>query len=328
MKEILINLIGAEAFAILWVDERNGDLKREAIQGMGSSVPEKIRTERGPLQRAAAGEPFYADPLPDPLSVDVRNPIACVPLKIGTRVIGVIAIYRLLQQKERFQPLDFELFTLLGAWPGGASRPPALTSEAAHHWPALPIIGLGVLALLGWLVARDRLIPRRPISPQELLAGHTAAMLCLAVVALLVVATNPFALIFVLPSLHAWLWLPNVAPERRWARAGVVAAGFVGPALVVGSFAFRYGLGWDAPWYILELRALGYVPFAVLLVTVPWLAAAGQVAALAVGRYAPYPDVSQRPRLGPGRRVLRRIVLGLRHRRAAGREQHAAATGG
>ena len=113
VKEILINLIGAEAFAIFWVDERNGDLKREAAQGMGSSVPEKLRTERGPLQRAATGEPFFADPLPDPLSVDLRNPIACVPLKIGTRVIGVIAIYRLLQQKERFQPLDFELFTLL-----------------------------------------------------------------------------------------------------------------------------------------------------------------------------------------------------------------------
>ena len=113
VREILINLIGAEGFAIFWVDDRTGQLKRELSQGMGASVPEKIRTERGPLQRAAAGEPFYADPLPDPLSVDVRNPIACVPLKIGTRVIGVIAIYRLLQQKERFQPLDFELFTLL-----------------------------------------------------------------------------------------------------------------------------------------------------------------------------------------------------------------------
>ncbi len=113
VKEILINLIGTEAFAIFWVDERNGELKREAVQGMGSSVPEKVRSERGPLQRAVQGEPFYADPLPDPLSVEIRNPIACVPLKIGTRVIGVIAIYRLLQQKERFQPLDFELFTLL-----------------------------------------------------------------------------------------------------------------------------------------------------------------------------------------------------------------------
>jgi peptidase M28-like protein len=221
----------------------------------------------------------------------------------------------------------FEFFALIGAWPSGAARPPSLTGAAARHWPALSVLALGLLVLLGWLVARDRLIPRGAVSPADLLAGHTAAMLCLAVVALLVVATNPFALIFVLPSLHAWLWLPNIAAERRWTRVAVVASGYLGPALIIGSFAFRYGLGWDAPWYILELRALGYVPFAVVLVTVPWLAAAGQVAALAAGRYAPYPDVSQRPRLGPGRRALRRVVLGIRHRRAASRERAAAAGG-
>jgi hypothetical protein len=215
--------------------------------------------------------------------------------------------------------LLFELFTLLGAWPSGAARPPALVGTAVRHWPALSLIGLAVLALLGWFVARDRLIPRRPVSSEDYLAGHTAALLCLGVVALLVVATNPFALIFLLPSLHAWLWLPNVPAERRWARAGILAAGFLGPALVLGSFAFRYGLGWDAPWYILELRALGYVPFAVVLVVIPWFACAGQVAALAAGRYAPYPEAGRRPRLGPGRRVLRRVVLGVRHRRAASR---------
>ncbi|HYY03747.1 MAG TPA: M28 family peptidase [Gaiellaceae bacterium] len=221
----------------------------------------------------------------------------------------------------------FQLFDAFGAWPGGAARPPALATAAARDWPTLPLAGLVVLATLGWLVSRDRLIPRRPVSSEEQLAGHTAALLCLGVVSLLVVATNPFALIFVLPSLHAWLWLPNVREQSRWVRAGVVALGYLGPALVVGSFAFRYGLGWDAPWYLLELRALGYVPFAVVLVTVPWLACAGQVAALASGRYAPYPDASQRPRLGPGRRVLRRVVLGIRHRRAASRDR-AVALGG
>lgn len=113
VKEILINLIGAEAFGIFWVDERHNHLKTEASQGMGSSVPEKIRAERGPLQRAASGESYYADPLPAPGNLDTARPIACVPLKIGARVIGVIAIYRLLSQKERFEPLDFELFTLL-----------------------------------------------------------------------------------------------------------------------------------------------------------------------------------------------------------------------
>ena len=49
-----------------------------------------------------------------------------------------------------------------------------------------------------------------PCAPEEELAGHAAALLALSVVALLTVATNPFALIFLLPSLHVWLWLPQV----------------------------------------------------------------------------------------------------------------------
>jgi hypothetical protein len=116
VKEILINLIGAEAFAIYWVDERFGTLRCEAAQGMDAKgLPEKIRAEKGPLRRAAeAGESYYADPLPERGRVEVLRPIACIPLKISGRAIGVIAIYRLLEQKRRFSPIDFELFTLLG----------------------------------------------------------------------------------------------------------------------------------------------------------------------------------------------------------------------
>ena len=67
---------------------------------------------------------------------------------------------------------------------------------------------LGVLLLVGWLVARERLLPRRPATAEETLAGHTVALLALGLLALLVVATNPFSLVFLLPSLYAWLWLP------------------------------------------------------------------------------------------------------------------------
>ncbi len=113
VREILINLIGAEGFAIFWVDERGGRLRRELSQGMGTSVPEKVRPEDGPLKDAFQGQSYYADPLPERAGVDVAHPIACIPLKIGARVIGLVALYRLLQQKNRFEPLDFELFTLL-----------------------------------------------------------------------------------------------------------------------------------------------------------------------------------------------------------------------
>ena len=113
VREILINLIGAESFAVFWVDDRTRQLRRELTQGMGSGLPDTIRPARGPLQDAVQGQSFYADPLPERNVIEASRPIACIPLKIGTRVIGVVAIYRLLQQKEHFGPLDFELFTLL-----------------------------------------------------------------------------------------------------------------------------------------------------------------------------------------------------------------------
>jgi Peptidase family M28 len=213
--------------------------------------------------------------------------------------------------------LLFEFFVLVGLWPGGADRPPSPTSGAARHWPIAGVLLLLLFGIAGWIVVRDRLLPRREVRIEEELAGHTAALLCLGAVSLLVVATNPFALIFVLPSLHAWLWLPNVRARPPWLRAGVVLAGFLGPALVLGSFAFRYGLGWHAPVYLLELRALGYVPFSVVPITVAWLAGAAQLVALTTGRYAPYPEQHEQSRLGPARRVLRRAVLAGRRRNAS-----------
>jgi hypothetical protein len=212
----------------------------------------------------------------------------------------------------------FELFGLLGAWPDGARRPVSPRSDAATNWPAGMLILLALLALGGWLVTRERLLPRGKVGVEEELAGHTAALLALAALSLLVVATNPFALLFLLPSLHAWLWLPQMRRLGVAARVGVLALGFAGPVLLIGEFAGRYGLGWDAPWYLAELRVVGYVPFVVLPLLVVWLAGAGQLAALSVQRYAPYPDVAELPPRGPVRRVMRRTYLAVRNRRRRG----------
>ncbi|MDE3025733.1 MAG: M28 family peptidase [Acidobacteriota bacterium] len=203
----------------------------------------------------------------------------------------------------------FALFAAAGALPGGAPRPPLLTNV---HWPQAATFGLLVLAALGWLVARDRLTPRRAILPEEILAGHAGALIALAVVALLVVATNPFALVFILPSLHVWLWLPQVRGRALALRAAVLVLGFAGPALLVFSFATRYGLGLDAPWYIAWLYALRYAPAPGFLVALAWTAGAGQLVALSAGRYAPYPAAAERPPRGPIRETVRRVVLARR----------------
>jgi Peptidase family M28 len=219
----------------------------------------------------------------------------------------------------------FGVLAVFGAWGDGAPRPPSPDSEFAGDLPLLTLGMFGALAVAGWFVVRERLLPRRAISAEEELAGQTAALLALGVVALLVVATNPFALIFVLPSLHAWLWLPQVRYRPVWIRAAVLGAGLAGPLLLVGSLAWRFELGGDAPWYLAQLVALGYVPLPAIAICLAWLAAAGQLAAVSAGRYAPYPSIRERPPRGPVRELIRRLLLltvvrrqGRELRRAAG----------
>ena len=207
----------------------------------------------------------------------------------------------------------FLVFGALGFWGSRGGRPPSLNNVT---WPAGALLALAVLTGLGWIVARSRLLPRRPIRPEERLAGHSAALLALSVLGLLVAATNPFALIFFLPSLHAWLWLPQVQSRQPGVRAAVFLAGFIGPAYLVWSFATHYGLGWDAPWYVAKLFAIGYAPLPLFVIGLGWLAVAGQLAALAAGRYAPYPAKNERPRRGPIRELIRTLVLAQRRHAA------------
>jgi hypothetical protein len=214
----------------------------------------------------------------------------------------------------------FLVLAALGLWGRGNGHPPSLDSVT---WPGGALIVLVLLAAAGWLVARARLIPKRPIRPEERLAGHSAALLALGVVGLLVAAANPFTLVLVLPSLHAWLWLPQVQTRHPALRASVFLAGFAGPAYLMWSFATHYGLGWDAPWYLVKLFAVGYAPLPLLLIALGWLAAAGQLAALSAGRYAPYPAPGERPRRGPIRELIRTLVLAQRHRTESGEARRA-----
>jgi Peptidase family M28 len=205
--------------------------------------------------------------------------------------------------------LAFGFLAVVGAWPQVELPPPPGTSPAGD-WPAVTLTIFAVFVFASWLVGRERLLPRRQVSLEEELAGQTTALLVLAVLALLTLATNAFALIFLLPSLHAWLWLPQVRHSAPWVRAGVLGSGFLGPALLLGSFAWRFELGFDAPWYVLELVAIGYVPLPAIVIALGWFAAAGQLAAIATGRYAPYPDARERPPRGPVRQLVGRL-LGL-----------------
>jgi hypothetical protein len=216
-----------------------------------------------------------------------------------------------------FLLVAFELLGLTGLWPHASLRPPAPESSSGTSWPMTGLLIFTGLSIVGWIVTRDRLVPRRRIVREEELTGYCTAFLALAIVGLLVMSLNAFALVFLLPSLHAWLWLPQLTDRPLAARVGTWLAGLSGPALLFWEFAGRFGLGFDTPWYLLQLAAVGWVPFSALGLCVVWAAAAAQLAALAGGRYAPYPRADERPPLGPIRRIIRQAILTSRARRRA-----------
>ncbi len=210
--------------------------------------------------------------------------------------------------------------TRLGLFPESEpGRPVPLTVEDAATPSSLGVAVVLALLLAGWLVGRERLIPKRPATVDEKLAGYSVALLALGLLALLVVATNTYALIFLLPSLYAWLWLPQAHSAPAVARVALFAAGFAGPLFLVVSFARRFDLGVDAPWYLLSLLGTGYVPVLAALLAFAWAATAAQLAALAVGRYAAYPDAGSLPR----RRPLRLARAALARRRLVAVEDEA-----
>jgi hypothetical protein len=113
ITEIVINLIGAEEFALMLLDEKTNELSAVATEGVERSALPTVKCGTGIIGGVAkTGESFFTEDVHD-YEVDFLNPMVCIPLKIKEHVIGVIAIYKLLIQKTKFEQVDYELFTLL-----------------------------------------------------------------------------------------------------------------------------------------------------------------------------------------------------------------------
>jgi transcriptional regulator with GAF, ATPase, and Fis domain len=113
--EIVMNLIGAEEFSIMMLDEKTNELGIVAQEGMGPEARPGIRLGNGIIgESAKSGKAYYRPGNPSDLTgVDYQHPLICIPLMIKEHVIGVIVIYKLLVQKPQLTAVDYELFSML-----------------------------------------------------------------------------------------------------------------------------------------------------------------------------------------------------------------------
>lgn len=112
IMEIVINLIGAEVFAIYLLEGEDSQLTPAASEGRAVADFPVATLGQGALGKAAAAQ--VSTCWDDTHSDDLSQPIVCVPLVVQGRSIGAISVYSLLSQKDGFSALDHELFNMLG----------------------------------------------------------------------------------------------------------------------------------------------------------------------------------------------------------------------
>ena len=110
IQEIIINLIGSEEFAIVGNDEALTPL---ALFGMRPQDLHGLTPRSGIIDRAAAEQCTLA--LMRGTPVDATGVRVCIPLQIADKTRGFVLIFSFLPQKEDLQPLDYELFSLVGS---------------------------------------------------------------------------------------------------------------------------------------------------------------------------------------------------------------------
>ncbi len=138
LEQMLMQFVGAASFAIFL---------RQPVDGEDLLIPahafhcDDVKGTTVPWNEGLIGESaatqinYVGDPS---LRREGGEPLACIPMVLGNETVGVIVIYRLLEQKEKFVEIDYELFKLL-----------ALHSASA-------IIGAGLFSQTGGIAASLR----------------------------------------------------------------------------------------------------------------------------------------------------------------------------
>jgi hypothetical protein len=180
---------------------------------------------------------------------------------------------------------------ILPVFPGDLASALAVAPHANQigiSWTGI-LLALLVGVVVWRFVGRPRIAPGPPftVTGAERTAGLVAGLLGIGFACALLSATNPFALILVLPAAHLWLVLPSAARLGRRFMIIMYLLGMLGPALLVFEYATRFHLGLSTPRAMLAMVASGYLSPVIAACLALAGASASQVAALIAGRYGP-----------------------------------------
>ena len=145
LRELLAQLVGASVHAIYVADENRKQLVPVATDGIDRDALPRVHLAEGGDAPAGAASTIERVFLTGVASINegelkdagLDAPAACVPMHIDERVVGVIVIYEVLAQKERFIAVDYDLFKTLGAHAATALASAMLFTDSDGRLPGL-----------------------------------------------------------------------------------------------------------------------------------------------------------------------------------------------
>src|SRR5580658_6614079 len=114
IHEVLVNIVGSEEFAIFERSPDGRGFSLTSSMGVSADASSQLRPDVGRLGEALRhGAVYVRESEEKDASPGKQHLTACVPLKVGGRVRGAIAVFRLLSHKPALEAVDHEVFDLL-----------------------------------------------------------------------------------------------------------------------------------------------------------------------------------------------------------------------
>jgi GAF domain-containing protein len=115
LQDLLVNLVGSEMLGIFGVDSTGTSLVLQVSLGIDAERFRRLPLGEDPIGQAArTGCPWLGDLMEaESARKQTEGPRACVPLRLGGHVLGMMVLFGLLPHKPRLEPEDRELLELL-----------------------------------------------------------------------------------------------------------------------------------------------------------------------------------------------------------------------
>jgi hypothetical protein len=115
LQDVLVNLIGTEQIAVWSLSADGRSLALRASQGIDSGPWKQVAVDQGLLGKAASSGEVVTEEQPGG-----GQPSVCIPLLVGRRLVGVVAVFRLLPHRGRLGRRDNDVFQLVSLQAGFA----------------------------------------------------------------------------------------------------------------------------------------------------------------------------------------------------------------